>query len=78
MNLPKPDEYAEYYSGYMKNIYDDNIIKVHRLTCSNVTTVEDSRLLNLTWAEILLCEKAFVPDAKIWQQLDEIDFSILM
>jgi uncharacterized damage-inducible protein DinB len=28
MNLPKPDEYAEYYSGYMKNIYDDNIIKV--------------------------------------------------
>jgi uncharacterized damage-inducible protein DinB len=28
MNLPKPDEYAEFYSGYMKNIPHDNIIKV--------------------------------------------------
>ncbi len=28
MNLPKPDEYAEFYSGYMKNIPHDNIIKL--------------------------------------------------
>ena len=28
MNLPKPDEYAEFYSGYVKNIPHDNIIKV--------------------------------------------------
>lgn len=62
--------------GFLK--FDSPIISVHKRACINLAKVDRSRLVTLTWAEIIKQDTerdlAVDPD---YQALDDIDFRIL-
>lgn len=62
------DEIIGYYSH-------NNIIKVHKLGCPNLTKAEQGRLVALEWAEIVVGME-FHPDDD-YSRLDSVDFSVL-
>ena len=59
-------------TGYFS--FDDHI-KVHRTDCANLQKAEPSRLVSLTWSDILAASSA-EPDPA-WDLLDETDLAIL-
>jgi len=62
------DRIVGYYSH-------DNFIKVHRFDCANLSNVESTRLVQLSWQDIIT-ENEFVPDSD-FDDLDEVDFAIM-
>ncbi|MBN2226658.1 MAG: DUF2250 domain-containing protein [candidate division Zixibacteria bacterium] len=62
------DSIVGYYSH-------NNIIKVHRVDCPNLTKADPERLMTLRWADIVDAED-FAPDDD-FHDLDETDFVIL-
>jgi hypothetical protein len=59
-------------TGYYSH---DNIIKVHKSDCANLSKTDPARLMTLNWKDILAPED-FVPDED-YHTLDEIDFAVL-
>ena len=54
----------------------DNIIKIHISSCPNISNVEESRLISLTWDDVLLSKTKFEPESD-YEKLDSMDFAIL-
>lgn len=65
----KPDEPI---SGYYSH---NQIMIIHRRDCDNLIKVEDSRVVKLQWAEVLIADE-FTPEPD-YEQLEEIDWRIL-
>jgi hypothetical protein len=63
-----PDPILGYFSH-------NNVVVVHRRECTNVLRVEASRLVSLTWEDIL-ADGPLKPDED-YLHLDELDFGIL-
>ena len=66
---PKPGEAISGYYSY------NNEMIVHRSDCSNLHKVEDERVIELKWKEIL-AQKPEEPE-KDYSELNELDFLIL-
>ena len=62
------DSIAGYYSH-------DNIIKVHRQDCPNLSTIDSNRVLTLDWNEIIAAEAPAPGDD--YSALDDIDFMVM-
>lgn len=62
------DKIIGYYSH-------NNILKVHKIDCSNLNKADQSRLVPLNWSDIL-ADEAFTPDSD-YGDLTEFDFVIL-
>ena len=59
-------------TGYFSH---DDLIKVHRSDCSNLTNTDQERLVVLAWEDIL-AESPAAPD-RDFEQLEENDFLVL-
>ncbi len=64
----QPDEITGYYSF-------DNLIKVHKTDCSNISKSDQARLMKLKWDDIIETDE-FKPEPD-YKDLDEIDFLVL-
>ena len=53
----------------------DDCIKVHKAGCPNLANVEQARLIQLDWSDVIEADE-FVPD-KVYRSLEENDFRIL-
>jgi len=67
-NPEQSDSIIGYYSF-------DNLIKVHKSDCKNIDKSDPSRLMELSWSDIIDSED-FVPDSD-YSELNEIDFMIM-
>lgn len=67
--LPKPNDRVIGYHSH------SNVVKVHRVACTNLGKAEPARLVQLDWTEIIEGEE-FVPD-RDFDELIELDFDIL-
>ena len=67
--FPRPNDSIVGYFSY------NNIIVVHKASCSNPDKTEIKRLFSLSWEEILDSEEEKLE--KDYYQLDELDFHIL-
>lgn len=67
----KPNE-GDATVGYYSH---DNIIKVHRADCPNLTKADQSRLVMLEWKDILTAEPE--TPGEDFDNLDETDFRIM-
>jgi hypothetical protein len=70
-NCCKPAQ-SEKITGYYSY---DNIIKIHKTGCGNLSKAEPERLITLDWNDIL-APTAFIPDHD-YSELDDLDFLIL-
>jgi hypothetical protein len=66
---PVPDEPVIGYHSH------DDIIKLHRASCSNLENVDPDRLIALEWSDILVVDE-FEPD-DLYTSLEENDLRIL-
>jgi hypothetical protein len=64
-----PDPIIGYYSH-------DNVLKVHRSGCQNLTKADPKRLLTLSWDDVLEDREPFKPDDD-YTELDTVDFAVL-
>ena len=67
---PRPgDPITGYYSH-------ENVLKVHRVNCSNLSKVDPARLVTLSWDDVLERQEPYQPDDD-YKELDDIDFAVL-
>lgn len=67
---PEPNDPITGYYSY------DAVIKVHKVDCPNLQSVEPERLLTLKWNDLLIEKESFQPESD-YSSLEEIDFLIL-